>query len=366
MPDSTTTPQAPRIAIKFGTAVANTTKAAYGAKKPQPPSSLGKRPRSHALNPDSDSEDEDEHLGKHEAVTTLGGSIAERGDRPRDTKLARTDQKTLVIACQTGGGWKAAAKAQRGGQPSPHKRGNNPKGLDRDTEPADHEKDIKWGLNVTQKPVAEDRAEVEGEQAMPESRTSSKDQNDIRPSSPRNADQDAMDALLGNDTRKKKIVISDADTEQDQFKAAVQAAGDVSTIEEYDQIPDGEFGMAMLRGMGYDESKKSAQPTEVRRRPALLGLGAKEDEEIKKADIAKKYGHRNRPPRLQDYRREEDAKRKQREERYSSSYKHERERERSGYSSSRRHDDRDHNRDSDRTRDRDGGSRRHRDRHSRY
>ena len=121
--------------------------------------------------------------------------------------------------------------------------------------------------------------------------------------------------------------------------------------------------MAMLRGMGYDESKQTSRAKEVRRRPALLGLGAKEDEEIKKAELAKKHGHRERRPRLDEYRRGENEKRQQREEKYSSSYKHERDRERSGHGSSRRYDDRDRARD--RYRDRDGESSRHRDRHSR-
>jgi hypothetical protein len=192
------------------------------------------------------------------------------------------------------------------------------------------------------------------------------DKEHTTPAIPKTAEQDAMDALLGNDTeRKKKLVISESDATQSEYQAAYEASGEVSTIEEYDQIPDGEFGMAMLRGMGYKESQQSTKPKEVRRRPALLGLGAKEDEEIKKADLAKKYGHRERAPRLDEFRRGEEAKRKQREERYSSSYKNEREREKSGHSSSRRHDDRDRDHDRDRYRNREGDSQRHRDRHSR-
>ncbi|KAF7531697.1 hypothetical protein G7054_g8623 [Neopestalotiopsis clavispora] len=359
MADPTQTPQAPRIAIKFGSSTATSSKSASSARKPGqplPPSALGKRPRSHALNNDSDSEDEDNKYGRHEAVTTIGGKEDSK-DRQRDAKSARTDARPMVIACQTEGSWKAAARRKQDDQNG---------GRDRETEPADHEKDIKWGLSITKKSAAE--SPTENAQENPSSdgdgapTTTAPEK---APSSPaKTVEQNAMDALLGIDTKKqKKLVISGSETPTDEFKAAVQAAGEVSTIEEYDQIPDGEFGMAMLRGMGYDESKQTSRAKEVRRRPALLGLGAKEDEEIKKAELAKKHGHRERRPRLDEYRRGENEKRQQREEKYSSSYKHERERERSGHGSSRRYDDRDRARD--RYRDRDGESSRHRDRHSR-
>ncbi|ETS76149.1 hypothetical protein PFICI_11536 [Pestalotiopsis fici W106-1] len=356
MADPTQTPQAPRIAIKFGSSRANSTKPASSTRKSGqllPPSALGKRPRSHALNNDSDSEDEDSHYGRHEAVTTVGGKD-DVNDRQRDAKSARTEGRPLVIACQTEGSWKAAAR---------RKPEDNSSGQDRETEPADHEKDIKWGLSITKKSSAEDSTgDAPGNplDGSPTATATEKTPN----SPPRTVEQNAMDALLGIDTNKqKKLVISGSETPTDEFKAAVQAAGEVSTIEEYDQIPDGEFGMAMLRGMGYDESKQTSRPKDVRRRPALLGLGAKEDEEIKKAELAKKHGHRERRPRLDEYRRGENEKRQQREEKYSSSYKHERDRERSGHGSSRKYDDRDRARD--RYRDREGESSRHRDRHSR-
>ncbi|KAK6071632.1 pre-mRNA-splicing factor SPP2 [Seiridium cupressi] len=354
MSESTSIPQAPRIAIKFGASLVNAQKPTQGAKKPGkplPPSALGKRSRPHALNHDSDSDEEDDY-GKHESVTTIGERGAENAVRPRDAKAARTDGKPLVIACQTEGGWKAAAaKAQKGGRSLPHEREENFNAQVKETEPADHEKQIKWGLSVTTKSDTKDSPGVPPEDVNSKSAAETVVEENT-PTAPKTVEQDAMDALLGNNTKKKTLVISESDTPQDEYKAAYQAAGEVSTIEEYDKIPDGEFGMAMLRGMGYKESQQSTKPKEVRRRPALLGLGAKEDEEIKKAELAKKHGHRERPPRLDEFRRGEEAKRKQREERHSNSYKHERERERSGYSSSRRHDDRDRDRDRYRNRDR--------------
>lgn len=362
MPDSTANKHAPRIAIKFGAPA--TSKSLSAGKKPgqsQSTSSLGKRARPHALGDDSDSDGEDEHYGRHEAVTTIGANSKQDGSQRRDNKVARTGSNTLVIACQTEGAWKASARAQTGGPPHEREQKNRSQSQTRETEPADHDKQIKWGLTLTKKPACEGSPSTEEHSAMSDGEAHDPDE---ERGITKTADQRAMDALLGNDEKKKEnMVISSVDAPQDELQAAVAAAGEVSTIEEYDQIPDGEFGMAMLRGMGYKDTKQSTKPKEIKRRPALLGLGAKEDEEIKKADLAKKHGHRERAPRLDEYRRGEEAKRKQREER-TSSYKQEREYERTSQSSSRRHDDRDRNRD--RHRDRESDKSRHRDRYSRH
>lgn len=367
MSDSATTKQAPRIAIKFGAPAAS--KSANNTRKAgqfQTPSSLGKRPRSHALGHDSDSEGDDTGFGKHEKVTTIGTNDDEDDSRRADTKLAGTESKSLVIACQTEGVWKASARPQKKGQALPHEREqqNQIESQTRETEPADIDKQIKWGLTLTKKPAKSNPSDVERDQAISVNQTEDPTEGE---GVSKTTDQQAIDALLGKDDgRKKNIVITGIDAPQDEFQAAIASAGEVSTIEEYAEIPDGEFGMAMLRGMGYKETKQSTKPKEIKRRSALLGLGAKEDEEIKKADLAKKYGHRDRAPRLDEYRRGEEAKRKQREERYSSSsYKHEREREKTSQGSSRRHDDRDRDRYRDRDRDRDSDKSRHHDRHSR-
>lgn len=365
MADSSSASPAPRIAIKFGAPSSSTSKSASGARKPNPPSSLGKRPRSHALNQDSDSEDESAFHGRHEAVTAFGANGAENENRRRDPKSAKTDSKPFVITCQPNRDWKADTKAQQGRELLPHEREKQFKIQEKETEPADQDKQIKWGLSVTKKPAAEETDSTSQDTQIAEAETPDKEGDE--PSvqdDPRSADQDAMDALLGKD-KGKKLVIS----ETDALKRAYDSVGEVSTIEEYEQIPDGEFGLAMLRGMGYNGKDKGNKPKEARRRPALLGLGAKEDEEIKKAELAKKHGHRERRPRLDEYRREKEKERQQREERHSGSYKNERERDRTNSSHSWRHDDRDRdrdrNRDRDRYADRDRDSRRHHDRHSR-
>lgn len=57
-----------------------------------------------------------------------------------------------------------------------------------------------------------------------------------------------------------------------------------STIDDYDQIPITQFGLAMLRGMGLkDEEIKSKQNKEPELRPKGMGLGA--DKVVKKAKL---------------------------------------------------------------------------------
>ncbi|KAK8048483.1 hypothetical protein PG994_010213 [Apiospora phragmitis] len=319
--------QAPRIAIKFGAPSATSSKPTNN-RKPQPTSSLGKRPRPHALGGESESED-DTYSGKHEAVTSFGARGAQNDRQPRDAKSARTSSRPLVIACQNNRDWKANAKSNRPGRESR----KSPDDTDKSPAEGDSPEFILGNSDNT-------KLEEDG-QTNTEGRA--------------DADQDALNALMGKDDgREKKLVIPGASntTEDDALKRDYQTAADVSTLEEYDQIPDGEFGLAMLRGMGFDGKSRGSRPKEVKRRPALLGLGAKEDEEIKKAELAQKRGHRERRPRLDEYKRDKEKEKERRHRDSSHSYKSERERDKGSHDDyGRRYDDRD--RDNRRHRDRD-------------
>ena len=120
---------------------------------------------------------------------------------------------------------------------------------------------------------------------------------------PKTADEEAIEALLGSQ-KKSTLQIpvlghddrngddaSDADyseyaNEDERFRADVASRPDVATLEDYNAVPVEEFGPAMLRGMGWKEGgvvgKRSAglpapkEPKIKERRPALLGIGAKE------------------------------------------------------------------------------------------
>lgn len=343
---------APRIAIKFG---APSSKPSNGAKKPthaQPPSTLGKRQRPQVLNDDSESGSDEERDGRHEAVTTLGGDLSDSETKRRNLKRDKSKRSDApyVITGHKNRDWKAELKAQKA------TRDAGVSGA-AEREPADQDKQIKWGLTVTKKTTPGEAENLDENSRSQRNTTVDPDTSrDDGPEASKNEDNDAMDALLGKKRKSAKdLVIEDtqkrstptAPSEEDVYRRRMEEAAEVSTIEEYDQIPEGEFGAAMLRGMGWNGEERGSKPKEVKRRPNLMGLGSKEDEEIKKAELARKNGHRERRPRLDEYRRDKEKERQDREDRRGGSYKSERERERErerrDHSHSHSHRDRDRN-----------------------
>ena len=114
-------------------------------------------------------------------------------------------------------------------------------------------------------------------------------------------DEEAIDALIGNDHRTSTLVLPAVGGDQEpggtansrfsyitlnedeSFRSDVASRPDSATLEDYANIPVEEFGAALLRGMGWKEGdivgKRKDQIIKaktVERRPALLGIGAKE------------------------------------------------------------------------------------------
>ncbi|ORY87535.1 DExH-box splicing factor binding site-domain-containing protein [Protomyces lactucae-debilis] len=74
-------------------------------------------------------------------------------------------------------------------------------------------------------------------------------------------------------------------------QAAAESHPDMSSLADYESVPVESFGLAMLRGLGYDPDKdKKAESKPQERRPDFLGLGATQRPEETKtaADLAKK------------------------------------------------------------------------------
>ncbi|KAI1366972.1 DExH-box splicing factor binding site-domain-containing protein [Xylaria arbuscula] len=334
MSNSAPQQQAPRIAIKFGTSSAPKPSSNATNRSGQSQlSTLGKRQRPNALYHDSDSGGEDDRIGRHEAVTTIGTDVTTRGG---DGPSERRHKKEYVISSQKNRDWKADAKERRGDRPASMYPTSTGTKQSRETAPADEDKDIKWGLNVTKKSLQEaqvDSSQTANELQEPENNPS--DETKATPEPSVDVDKDAMDALLGKRKPTRDFVIKESSSnnkpqlsEQDAYQRSMTEAADVSTIEEYDEIPEGEFGAAMLRGMGWKGEEFGSKPKEVKRRPPLMGLGSKEDEEIKKAELAKRHGHREPRKRLDEYRRDKEKEKQERNGRYRDSYKADRERER--------------------------------------
>lgn len=74
-------------------------------------------------------------------------------------------------------------------------------------------------------------------------------------------------------------------SETDAYRQDVQEFPDEATLDDYARVPVSQFGAALLRGMGWKEGsttttkgKKNVEPWLPTARPALLGIGAKEQE----------------------------------------------------------------------------------------
>ncbi|KAF5017962.1 hypothetical protein F66182_10071 [Fusarium sp. NRRL 66182] len=338
-------PVASRIAIKFGAPSSNNSKK---LSKPNPPSALGKRPRSHALGGGSDSEhdDDDDNRGRHEKITGFGADGAET---ERKSKDAKTEKKEYVIARQVNRDWRSDAKAQRRGTNLlPEEARAQQNGTNVETEPADQDKGLKWGLTIKGGTVEGDDKGTYSKPAEDLARNDDSKEPPIK----RTTDDEAMDALLGNKEEDQKIIHPN---EEDAYQRDIKEAGEASTLEDYEAMPVEEFGAALLRGMGWDGKPRGAVK-EVKRRPNRLGLGAKELKGEEDLGGWNQNGKKNRRPRLGEYRQEEMKRKESR--RHEDSYKRERERERD---SRHGHRDRDRDRDRERTRDNDRHRSHHRD-----
>ena len=122
------------------------------------------------------------------------------------------------------------------------------------------------------------------------------------PQSTKTADEEAMEALLGGE-KKSTLVIptlgderdgyeaqedayDDYANEDDRFKADVASRPDVASLDAYMAVPVDGFGAGILRGQGWKDgdpigkrrtqASTTSKPRVVERRPAFLGIGAKE------------------------------------------------------------------------------------------
>ncbi|KAG1740291.1 DExH-box splicing factor binding site-domain-containing protein [Suillus lakei] len=167
-------------------------------------------------------------------------------------------------------------------------------------------------------------------------------------------DRKALRALLAGDM--------DSAPQIDIIPQDVAELPDVSSIDDYARVPITAFGAAMLRGMGWvdggavtssERAKKNAlvEPYLPKSRPALLGIGAKEQEVLD--DGSKKKKRRGDEKRYIPLVRQESSREGSRGGSATVSRRASRSPERrSGGESSRRGDERERRRDGDRDRKR--------------
>jgi hypothetical protein len=360
----------PKVAIKgFSLASKTITKpvalATKATSKPSPSSTLGKRPRA-ALH--DGSEDEDENVVRHEAVT--GFDIREGGA----LKMNKVEANgPLVIPRIKNRDWREEIRRnkQKGKNLLPPEVQAQRRGEGRSSaaneDVVNGAGKVQWGLTITKKSIiAELDDGGEAHDSMENGRTEVETTTEVLVKRPqeKTADELAIEALIGAQSQKKgpNLVIPTAAngdreytrpiTEEDAYRRAIRSAPDVSTLEDYERVPVEEFGAALLRGMGWKEGDDRkgtiARPKDVKRRQNLLGLGATElkgAEELgawvqksdpKRLGTGSPRGGGERRPKANEYREREERKRESRDERYGGSHRR----------------DRDDYRDRDRDRDR--------------
>ncbi|KAG9196309.1 hypothetical protein G6011_01430 [Alternaria panax] len=135
---------------------------------------------------------------------------------------------------------------------------------------------VRYGLTIVKKDEAQEVGAAETEAPEP----IEVEQDNL--TEEQRLEKKALDALISGKSTDNDLVIP-VHTEEEAFLNDIHSAPDAPTLEAYEATPIEGFGAALLRGMGWKDGEAigkngvAAKPKEVKRRPALLGIGAKEE-----------------------------------------------------------------------------------------
>ena len=263
----------------------------FGAPKPKGPPIPAPKKRPHsALADNSDGEDEGQPAAQLVSGFDQSGAVVTNG--------RKEEKALLVIQAQKNRDWREESRKKRRKNVLPAYVQAARSGTHQGLKAAQVERDEfskQSGISFVQK-------DQDGDTSMAEGQTSQRAPERI-PRAPKTEDEEAMEALLGGE-KKSNLVIpipeddkdsyklevstyEDYANEDDRFKADVASRPDVSTLDEYAAVPVEGFGAAMMRGMSgwkdgdpvgkrRTQGTSSEKPRIVERRPAFLGIGAKE------------------------------------------------------------------------------------------
>jgi len=244
---------------------------ALGSKRAAPPPTRTKRPHSSL----QDEDEEEVHGSQPQHVShfdqSAGGAI--------DANETKKDRGPLVILKQENRDWREESrrKRQRNLLPAEAQAAQaNGVSTTEDGEPAEGAP-VKYGLHIAKKAATEEAPTADSKV------TNGQDGEPSLPQKSKTDDELALEALLG-EKPKSNLVLPTVHDEDEAFRRDYRDAPDMASLEAYAAVPVEEFGAAMLRGMGWKDGepigKRRGQQTEkprvVERRPALLGLGAKD------------------------------------------------------------------------------------------
>ena len=263
----------------FSISLSNKAKSANAIAKP---TNSKKRPHSSLADDDSDCED---RQCESQAVFAFGNATGEA----INYNEAEQKKEPLIIHGQKNRDWRAESYRKKARSLLPadvqgvHARqaAQDEPAIDRD------EVSNKFGLSFVTRDADGDLAMLEAQEAGAQPRT------DLE--KPRDLDQEALEALTSDGTRESTLVLQASNrygesdgriesmNENEAFRLDVASRPDSASFDDYAAVPVEEFGSALLRGMGWKKGDvvgkrkdQIAKPRDVIRRPALLGIGAKE------------------------------------------------------------------------------------------
>ncbi|KAI9839625.1 MAG: hypothetical protein M1819_002251 [Sarea resinae] len=254
------------------------------SRKPLTPSNGAKRPHSSL----EDSDDEDDSAPKAQLVSSFdhaaGGAISVNGRQP--------EKAPLVIQTQKNRDWREESrrKKSRNLLPAEVQAAQASRGLTTGEDPDDRLNGAPQAYGLT---FVQTESRENGQESQSEDRESKE------PEIQKTEDQLALEALMSDGGQRSTNLVlpavEDQDGgngwngrgngvgEEDSFKSDVASRPEPASLEDYAAVPVEEFGAALLRGMGWKEGdvvgkRKDviSKPRVVERRPALLGIGAKE------------------------------------------------------------------------------------------
>ncbi|KAI4201057.1 MAG: hypothetical protein LQ350_003486 [Teloschistes chrysophthalmus] len=284
------------FSISLGTSKAKTAKptstSSSSAIQPQNPR---KRPHS-SLNADSDSETDDLRQRPPQLVSAFdhsaGGAISVNG--------AEIANEPLVIQGLKNRNWREESQRKRRGKnllpaevQAARQQQQNGKAPNGQTSG-----DLERNEVSTAAGLAFAMKDEDGDTSMAEELRAAQ-VNGVTLQKEKTVDEEALEALMGDGKRKSTLIIpatklqatEDADmrdasailNEDDLFRSDVASRPDPASLDDYARVPVEEFGLGMLRGMGWKEGEVVGKRKDqvrtarvVERRPALLGIGAKE------------------------------------------------------------------------------------------
>lgn len=217
-------------------------------------------------------DDEPEDTNKAQEIAAFdaaqGGAIDING--PAEKK------GPLVIPSLPNRNWREEAR-KRQLEKAPHTKQNG-----EDVVMDEPEKEVVYGLTVPTKPAAGEAPREATAEAMD---VDAKVEDGEPLTDAQRLENAALEHLLNGKTTDTQRVVP-AITDEQALANDLLDAPDEPDLDAYEATPIEGFGLAMLRGMGWKDSdgesrlgqkNGSKAPKEVKRRPALLGIGAKED-----------------------------------------------------------------------------------------